>query len=70
MGNIFICGDNALLRKSPGLSRFEKLEAVPDIDYSWLFRLAPRGTKGLVTIGKNGWIYAGTSNGNVWRKMR
>jgi photosystem II stability/assembly factor-like uncharacterized protein len=70
IGNIFICGDNALLRKSSGLSRFENLKAVPDITYSWLFRLAPRGTKGLVTIGKNGWIYAGNSNGSVWRKMR
>jgi len=69
-GNIYICGDNALLGKSPGLSKFENLKIASNITYGWLFRITPRGTKGLATVGKDGWIYTSNSAHNVWQKMR
>jgi photosystem II stability/assembly factor-like uncharacterized protein len=70
LGNIYICGDNTLLGKSPEMARFESLKTASKITYSWFFRIAPRGTKGLVTVGKDGWVFTSSSEHDAWQRMR
>ncbi len=45
-------------------------EIDPPVEYGWIYGIAPRGSKGFVAVGKEGWIYLGDSKGEVWQRSK
>lgn len=45
---------------------WQQPEMNPPITYGWLYDVAPRGDKGFVAVGKEGWIYRGETAAGAW----
>jgi hypothetical protein len=69
-GNIVIGGKALLLIGSDGGAGFKAPTAIePPITYGYIYRITPRGNKGFVAVGKEGWIYVSDPQGTTWQKV-
>lgn len=66
---IIIGGKRTLLVSSDGKTRFSVPKIEPPVKYGWLYGVTPRGSKGFVAVGKDGWIYLGEDNGTSWQRV-
>jgi len=69
-GKIVISGNRTLRISSDGGNTFVTPEIKPSIEYGWVYGVAPRGSKGFVAVGKDGWIYFSDSTGMSWERAR
>jgi photosystem II stability/assembly factor-like uncharacterized protein len=65
-GNVIISGTRTLLTSSDGGKRFSVPKIDPSVEYGWVYGIAPRGSKGFVAVGKEGWIYLSDNKGSSW----
>ncbi len=69
-GHIIIVGNRTLITSSDGGDNFTVPEFEPPIKYGWLYGVTPRGSKGFVAVGKEGWIYLSDSKGMSWKRSK
>jgi photosystem II stability/assembly factor-like uncharacterized protein len=67
---ILIGGKKVLITGSNGGARFSVPEIEPPVIYGWIYGIAPRGTKGFVAVGKEGWIYLSDPMGTSWQRQK
>jgi photosystem II stability/assembly factor-like uncharacterized protein len=66
---IIIVGKRNLVASSDGNTNFSTPRIEPPIIYGWLYGITPRGSKGFVAVGKDGWIYLGDNKGATWQRV-
>ncbi len=68
-GGLVICGEGLLMVSADGGKGFTRRQHDPVIMYGWLngATAAPGGR--LVTVGKEGWVYATSDYGNSWNRV-
>jgi len=67
--NVFVIGGKgiSLISEDKGFT-WRKPRFEPQIDYSWIYGIARRGSSGFVAGGENGAIYLGTGK-DVWKRV-
>ena len=61
MASLFVSRDNGRSWQQPAVD--------PPITYGWLYGIAPRGDKGFVAVGKEGWIYRAETSADSWQMV-
>jgi hypothetical protein len=56
-----------LLVSSDGGTSFRVPTVEPPVTYGYVYGITPRGNKGFVAVGKEGWIYRGDEKATAWR---
>jgi photosystem II stability/assembly factor-like uncharacterized protein len=67
-GSVLIGGNNLLMTSSDSGESFKAVKAEPPVTYGWISYIAPRGEKGFVAVGRQGWIYLSDPEGRVWQR--
>jgi len=65
---IVIGGNSNLITSSDGGDHFRVPTVSPPVIYGWIYGVAPRGSKGFVAVGKEGWIYLSDIEGKSWQR--
>jgi photosystem II stability/assembly factor-like uncharacterized protein len=60
--SMVIAGKGVFLVSQDKGQTWKKADVKPSIQYSWIYRIAPRGPSNLVAVGQGGAIYLGSSN--------
>jgi len=68
--NILIGGNSVLIKISDGGKHFSVPKVEPPVTYGWIYGIAPRGSKGFVAVGKEGWIYLSDAQGAAWQRSK
>jgi photosystem II stability/assembly factor-like uncharacterized protein len=70
-GTIVIGGKALLLVGSDGGASFKAPAIEPPVTYGYVYGITPRGNKGFVAVGKEGWIYVSDPKGTTtWQKVK
>ncbi len=69
-GPVVVVGDATLLTSGDRGATWRPARATPPVTYGWLYRIAARGTAGLVAVGKEGWVYSAGPDGRTWKRSR